>query len=860
MAKFNINLPAKQKAYTNQSARCYQINNRRTERAAHANRKRFELLDGPPYANGELHIGHIINKLLKQIITIAQTQIGKKAELKSNWDCHGLPIELEVQKHNRRCTSHMCKTYALNWIKAQTAQLKLVGLKCLKPQTTMDGWSQHQTIAKIYNLIESRQLTFGKKPTTWGLAENSSISDADTEQTLAETKLADVLNVVTKRRAAKESTKLVVAKLVELKLSKSYRLLNQRVLTTRTSLWSLPWTTHISLPSLGKLKLSNYKHTSTISAHRAKLATAVANKPIPVCITKLLNVLNVFNMANVPITSWRSNTIQTVDLTSKTDRLTKLVHNASSPLTYDPVRFKRSAFSKATGFSRGVLFVVNKLITRSLLLRCYTENSIALTSARSKAPAVHWVSPQIYVRLDHATKASVAELTRKIEFEPKTFKALLIKLVQTRPDWTISRQRLWGTPLCLVVNSQNKAILDYKLKRRIKQLTSLGKSHRWHELTTLYNRYQKQNWKQITDVADVWFDASLVWSLRKNAPSWDLVLEGIDQHRGWFQSTLINAALETKQPPFKTLITHGFALTDRNQKMSKSSPSDQTKTLFKKLTKLNTNIVRTWVCTIDPSENQTINKNWLLKSQAELARLSNTLKWGANAVITANHRVSAPLSSLLPIDRLVLHGLKLCSSRIKSSYRRHKLNGAVNAMFAACSSLLSQYFDYLKDQIYCDFALASNRLNSVSVIRCAITQITSWLAPVAPASSLALRRKLGLDNTVINELPNKWFNKRLAHKWNIITKIKTFVSKLRCGLAYTTNELSVNVYVLNKSKLATFKNVSLASAVGCAKTNIILVDCVVNQTKLSKHLAVSISLEACSRCQRCRRLLFANEF
>ncbi len=180
----------------------------------------------------------------------------------------------------------------------------------------------------------------------------------------------------------------MVAKLVELKLNKRFRLLNQKVLTTRTSLWSLPWTTHISLPSLGKLKLNDCKCTTTISAHKTKLATAVANKSIPVCIAKLLNTLNVFNTTSVPITSWRSNAIQTVDLTSETDKLTKLVHNASSPLTYDPVRFKRSAFSKTAGFSRGVLFVVNKLITRSLLLRCYTENSIALTSARSKAPAV----------------------------------------------------------------------------------------------------------------------------------------------------------------------------------------------------------------------------------------------------------------------------------------------------------------------------------------------------------------------------------------------------------------------------------------------------------------------------------------
>ncbi len=132
--------------------------------------------------------------------------------------------------------------------------------------------------------------------------------------------------------------------------------------------------------------------------------------------------------------------------------------------------------------------------------------------------------------------------------------------------------------------------------------------------------------------------------------------------------------------------------------------------------------------------------------------------------MAANYRTIGPLSALLPIDRLVLHGLKLCSNRIKSSYQRYKLNSAVNTMFAACSSLLSQYFDYLKDQIYCDFALASNRLSSVSIIRCAITQITSWLAPIAPATSLALRRKLKLNNTVINELPSKWFSRRLAHK------------------------------------------------------------------------------------------------
>ncbi|ATW06065.1 Isoleucine--tRNA ligase [Candidatus Hodgkinia cicadicola] len=844
-------MPRKQKAYKNESALLYQYANREHRDASTLCRKQFSVLDGPPYANGEIHIGHIMNKLLKQITTLAQTQIGRRSALKTNWDCHGLPIELRALEFQQNGSANfVCRVYALNWIRTQIAQFKLIGLRCYKPQTSMSARTQIKTLNKLHDLISAKKLAFGRKHAVWSLNENSTVSENDLEQKLTRVKLADVLNTVAARAQTKQFNSATLPKLLLMKLSKSYKILGKTMLSTQSQVRTLPWTACLHIPNTDAIKIHN---TKTILTHRTKFANTTRIKRAPSHLIRILNVLNVFNSTTVPIANWQPDSAQTIDLTAKP--------NIASKLAYSPTPPAKRKQSAPGGSATEEIRVINKLITSALIISCYTRLSITFNSVRSKGLAINWINTQFYIKLDRSARASVTNAINSISFQPRACKTLLTNLVQTRPDWVISRQRRWGMPLCLVLNGHNKIALDRKLKQRIKQLFRFHKENHWHKLKTLRDKYAKQNWCQTSDVIDVWFDASSVYSLRDNKSAWDLAIEGIDQHRGWFQSTLINSALTTNRTPIKAIITHGFAVDNTNQKLSKSLHSRLAQTMLKQLTKINTNVLRVWSCVIKPFDNQIINANWLLKSKAVYIKINNTLKWGLNVALPTqwSNKLNQSIKLITPIDKLILHKLRLYSNRIILYYRTYNLNGVLNAATVMCDSVLSMYFDFIKDQTYCDFNNTANRLNSIAVIKCALLQVATWLTPIVPSVGYELKSQLKFGNNVINTLPNKWFNKRTSLNWNVINKLKCLAAQLQ---SHSSNEMCINIYVSDKLTLKAFKNTNIALILGYAKANVIWInhDKPTAFIKLSKGLAVSIWRTKLQQCARCRRKLYPSEY
>ncbi|AUG33763.1 Isoleucine--tRNA ligase [Candidatus Hodgkinia cicadicola] len=844
-------MPKKQKAYKNESALLYQYANRECKDASTLCRKRFSVLDGPPYANGEIHIGHIMNKLLKQITTLAQTQIGRRSALKTNWDCHGLPIELGALKFQQdNGANFLCRVYALNWVRTQIAQFKLIGLRCYKPQTSMSAPAQIKILNKLYDLIRAKKLAFGRKPVVWSLNKNSAVSENDLEQKLTRVKLADVLNTVAARAQTKQFNSATLPKLLLMQLSKSYKLLGKMVLSTQSQVWSLPRTACLYIPNTNVIKTHNAK---TILTHRTRLTASTRIKRVPSRLIRVLNVLNVFNNTNVPIANWRPDGPQTIDLTVKP--------NIASKLAYSPTPPPECKESALGGNTMEEVRVINKLITRALIIRCYTRLCITFSSVSPKGPAINWVNTQFYIKLDRNARASIINSISSISFQPRACKTLLTNLVQTRPDWIISRQRRWGMPLCMLLNEHNKVALDRKLKQRITQLFRFCKESQWLKLKTLRDKYAKQNWWQTSDVIDVWFDASSVYSLRNNAKAWDLAIEGIDQHRGWFQSTLINSALTTSRAPIKAIITHGFAMQNTNQKLSKSLHSRLAPTMLKQLTKIDTNVLRVWSCVIKPFDNQVINANWLLKSKAVYIKINNTLNWALNVILPTqwHNELNQSIKLITPIDKLMLHKLRLYSNRIILYYRAHNLNSVLNTVTVMCDSLLSMYFDFIKDQTYCDFNNAANRLSSIAVIKCALLQVATWLTPIVPSISYKLKSQLKFGNNVINTLPSKWFNKRTSLNWNVINRLKCLAAKL---LTREPNEMCINIYVSDKPTLKAFKNTNVALILGYAKANVVWIN--YNKPaafiKLSKGLAVSIWRTKLQQCARCRRKLYSSEY
>ncbi|XXN13634.1 MAG: class I tRNA ligase family protein [Candidatus Hodgkinia cicadicola] len=268
-----------------------------------------------------------------------------------------------------------------------------------------------------------------------------------------------------------------------------------------------------------------------------------------------------------------------------------------------------------------------------------------------------------------------------------------------------------------------------------------------------------------------------------------------------------------------------------------------------------------WSCAIKPFDNQVINANWLLKSKAVYLKINNTLKWGLNVILSMriNNKLNQNIKLITPIDKLILHKLRLYGNRIILYYRAYNLYSVQNTVTILCDSLLSMYFDILKDQTYCDFENTANRLNSIAVIKCAILQVATWLTPIIPSVSYELKSQLKFGSNVINTLPNKWFNRRTSLNWNVINKLKRLAAKLQTN---SPNEMCINIYVSDKPMLKTFKNTNIALILGYAKANVIWMNYSkpIEFIKLSKSLAVSIWRTKLQRCARCRRKLYSSEY
>ncbi|XXN13799.1 MAG: class I tRNA ligase family protein [Candidatus Hodgkinia cicadicola] len=857
---FNICLPKKQRSHKNENALIYQHSNKSSESASAIGRRRFSVLDGPPYANGEIHTGHIINKLLKQAAAAAHSLIGKRMSLKANWDCHGLPIEIEVLKRKKcnKAIEFLCRVYALNWIKTQIAQFKLIGFRCYKPKTSMSVEAQLRILDKLYSLVGSKNLALGKKPVAWSLDENSSISENDIEQKLTILRLADTFTNMVLRKQTEHANKSTVLKLMLKRLGGCYKLLGLKLFNARAWVWSLPWTACVSLPSKLNIKLHNKK---IISACNMRQTWTAQTKSTPALIIRALSSFNVFSERAVPLANWQFNNIQSIAPTTTSDAASKLVWCPTSPTRYNFNKFKRSAFNKTASTTRGEIHVINKLITNALIQSCYVRACKTLASTRSKALVVNWVSVQLYIKLTQAIKLNIINVINSTQFFPKTCKTLIANLVLTRPDWVVSRQRRWGIPMCMLANRSNKVMLDNKLRHRIKQLFCYHKENCWRSFRPLRCGYRRQSWRQIVDVVDVWFDASTVYALRAGyTKAWDLVIEGADQHRGWFQSTLITSALTESKPPIKTILTHGFAMQAHNKKMSKSELAQTARTFSAQLANLNANVIRMWACTIRPFENQIINPNWLLKSKATYNKVINTLNWGLNVIVCSPKAELQNNKLTTSANKFILHKLRLYSSRVAAYYIQNEICAAAGLAAKTCELLLTAYFDAIKDQIYCDFRWSANRLNTIAVLKCAIFQVITWLAPVIPNTCYKLKRKLGFSNNVINKLPNNWFNMQLATNWATICKLKKLLSKLQAQVGHSLAEVGINIYTTNRLKLTAFKNTNIALVVGCSKANLIWTNSIPNfAIMLSKALAISVWKANFVRCARCRKRLYVNE-
>jgi len=813
-----------------------------------AGRPRFVLHDGPPYANGNIHIGHALNKVLKDLVTRSQQMLGFDSNYVPGWDCHGLPIEWKIEEQYRAKGKNKdevpviefrkeCRTFAEHWLSVQREEFKRLGITgdWDHPYSTMAYHAEAQIAREIMKFKDNGLLYRGSKPVMWSVVEKTALAEAEIEY---HDHTSDMVWV-----------KFPIA-------TGTHSGLASIVIWTTTP-WTLPGNRAISYshrfsyglyevtanerdfgPKIGEKYILANKLAEAVAAS-AKI-TLAHHADIPadafetmVCTHPLAHFGYDFQ---VPLLDGDHVTddagtgfVHTAPSHGREDfeiwmangrQLTERGIDTRIPFTIDD----DSVYTmEAPGFE-GKRVITEKgdkgdaneavikalidqgnLVARGRLKHQYPH------SWRSKKPVIFRNTPQWFIAMDKpasdlgnkSLRATAFNAIKQTEWVPATGENRITGMIENKPDWVMSRQRAWGVPITVFVHKETKELLhDPKVDEAIAAAFDLDGGDAWFA-DGAKDRFLKpfghtpDHYDMVMDVLDVWFDSGSTHSYVLNTPAHFptlagiqrivdggkdrvMYLEGSDQHRGWFQSSLLESCGTRGRAPFDVVLTHGFVLDEKGQKMSKSlgnvtAPQDIIKDS-------GADILRLWVAAADYSDDLRIGPE-ILKTFVETYRkLRNTLRWmlGTLAHYDDAHRVKP--SDMPELERLMLHRLAELAPIVNKAYETYDYRKVITELSAFLNTELSAfYFDIRKDTLYCDPHTSMARRSSLTCIEEIFRAVTLWLAPILVFTSEEswLSRYPDAESVHLETfpaIPQEWQDEALAARWSTIRKVRRVVT------------------------------------------------------------------------------------
>ncbi|PPR10130.1 MAG: Isoleucine--tRNA ligase [Alphaproteobacteria bacterium MarineAlpha11_Bin1] len=800
-------------------------------------REKFILHDGPPYANGNLHIGHALNKILKDVINRSQQMIGKDANYVPGWDCHGLPIEWKIEEKYRadgRDKDEVpivefrqeCREFADHWIQVQAEEFKRLGVigDWTNPYTTMNFCAEAHIARELMKFVDNGLLYQGSKPVMWSVVEKTALAEAEVEYHDHE---SDTIWCKFGIRAH-DTTNLSGASVV----------------IWTTTPWTIPGNRAICYSS--KISYGLYEVTEVpdenwaAAGDRFVLADSLADDVKESARiegwTRLSDVstdlLSGISCTHPLKESGYDFIVPLLDGDHVTDDTgTGFVHTAPGhgredyeiwvankkilkdkgvdtriPYTVDADGYFTE---EALGFAdkqvitnkgkKGnanqavidALVASNGLIARGRLKHQYPH------SWRSKKPLIFRNTPQWFIAIDKPfgeDKKTLREVALKAiddtTFYPVSGQNRLGAMIEGRPDWVVSRQRAWGVPITVFIDKKSgEPLADEGVQNRIAAAISEEGADAWFTSNPsrfLGDDYDKDGFEQVFDILDVWFDSGSTHSFvleEREDLQWpaSLYLEGSDQHRGWFHSSLLESCGTRGQAPYDAVLTHGFVLAEDKQKMSKStgnivSPQEIIK-------QYGADILRIWVVASDYSEDLKIGPE-IIKYQADAyRRLRNTLRYILGNLNGFEESERIDFSDMPELERWVLHRLTEMDVLIRRCINEYDFHSMFTALHNFCAvDLSSFYFDVRKDTLYCDAPGSARRRAARTVLDQLFSCLTAWLAPVIcfTAEEVWRTRYRGDDESVhlrvFPEIPLEWQDPVLAAKWEKVREVRRVVT------------------------------------------------------------------------------------
>jgi len=791
-------------------------------RQAGQGRDKFVLHDGPPYANGHLHIGHALNKILKDMVVRSQQMMGKDSNYVPGWDCHGLPIEWKIEEKYRAAGQDKddvpvvefrkeCREFASHWIDVQREEFQRLGLIADwdHPYTTMTFEAEAHIEAELGKFLMDGSLYKGAKPVMWSVVEKTALAEAEVEyhdhssQTLhvrfpvaqapvPEMEGASVViwtttpwtipgnravaygdfdygvyevKAVSEDSFAKVGEKLIVAE----------SLAAQVAADAGISEWTQV-VRHKGLEGLVcKHPFHGFGYEFQVPALKGDFVTLEAG-------TGVVHIapghgaddweLGMKHGVTVPDTVNGDGTY--TDQVPMFEGLSVLIFDEKKKKTRFPA-------NKAVA---GKLIELGALLATGRIEHSYPH------SWRSKAPVIFRNTPQWFISMETADlREKALKAISETRFIPTKGRTRLESMVSGRPDWCVSRQRAWGVPIGVFVNkATGQPLRDQAVVDRIVAAFKVEGSDAWFirdPQDFLGDTYKADDFDQVTDILDVWFDSGCTHNFvleQRPDLKWpaDLYLEGSDQHRGWFQSSLLESCGTRGRAPYDAVLTHGFLLNQDGRKMSKSLGNDLSPE--KIVGEYGADILRLWVVGSDYSEDLRIGPE-IIKGHADVyRRLRNTLRFllgNLNGFTDAERLDCAQMPEL---ERWILHRLFEMDAKVRRScdaFHFHTLFAEINTF---CTVELSAfYFDIRKDTLYCERADSTLRRASRTVLDEVFTCLTAWLAPFAcfTAEEAWLSRNPDADSVHLRlfpDVPGSWENEALAAKWVKVRELRRVVT------------------------------------------------------------------------------------
>ena len=781
-------------------------------RKSNLGKEKFILHDGPPYANGNIHMGTALNKILKDIIVKFHQMSGKDSVYVPGWDCHGLPIEWKIEeqyKKNKKNKNEVpitefrreCRSFAEKWIEVHKVQFKRLGVvgDWENYYSTMSFDAEAQIVRELGKFLKEGSLYRGFKPVLWSTVEKTALADAEVEY--------------------EDHTSDTIYTSFPVKKSNIKELIGAEVIIWTTTPWTIPANKALAFNKNLDYCIIQIEDDGNFKNKKIVIAKDLLDSVIKDCEISNFKEINKFEGKQlegtvcshpflelgydheIPMLEARFVT---------TEQGTGIVHCAPShgpddfnlclnngikaietvdgdgKYTKNVLLFEGTHIFKANPIVIERLKEQKKLLSNGKLVHSYPH------SWRSKAPLVHRATPQWFISMEsHGLRKKALKAIEDTKFYPSKGRERIKSMIEARPDWCVSRQRVWGVPLPIFIHKKTKEVLvDDNVIENIASIYEKEGSDCWFSDDSqrfLGDKYDSNDYEKISDIVEVWFDSgsthAFVLEKRKDL-KWpaSMYLEGSDQHRGWFHSSLLESCGTRGRAPYESILSHGFVVDGKGLKMSKSvgnviAPEDILK-------KYAADILRIWVASSNYEEDLRIDNSIIEQHAESYRKIRNTFRYLLGN-LNDNYQFidleKLDLKSLPELEQYMLHKVFHLNENFKNYFSSYDFHNLYKELLNFCTVDLSAfYFDIRKDVLYCDQINSKKRKSCIVVLNIILDSLLKWFAPILSFTTEEIFILMNKDKKSIHlekfiEIPKNYSNLVLEKKMDRIKKNKRYL-------------------------------------------------------------------------------------